>query len=117
MPTPPPVRGPPRRVRSRAVATAEGQVRLCCERCDPDPRKVEAPLVDDEAALPAREELLVEMQQVVELEAPLHPQEGATLEFLQRRQLALRGEQRRERREVQRDAFDAVRARPYDRLR
>jgi len=59
-------------------------------------------LVDDETALPAREELLVEEQQVVELEPALERQERPALELLQSVQLHPRREQRRERGEVER---------------
>ena len=57
--------------RSLAVSSAEGQIRLGRERRDPDARKVEPLLVHDEAALPLREELPVEEQEIVELEVAL----------------------------------------------
>src|SRR5262249_534341 len=109
--------GPPRPLESLRLAAAERQVRLGRKRRNPDPWKVETPLVDDEAALPAREELPIEEEQVVELEAALQPQERATLEPLQLRELRLGREQSRERREVQGPALEAVLARPRDGLR
>ena len=93
----------------------ERQVRLGRERGDPDPGQVEPPLVDDEAPLPAREELAVEGEQVVELEMALQRQQRAALHGLQAVQLGFGCEQRGERREVQRDVLEAGAARPGDR--
>src|SRR5262249_1597839 len=101
--------------RSRLLPLGEREVRLGGKRGDPDARQVEPLLVDDKAALPRREELPVEEQQVVELEMALELQQRTPLEALQARQLRLRREQRRERREVQRHAVEAVVARPLDR--
>src|SRR5919198_1332546 len=91
--------GPPP---SPALGAAEREVCLGGERGDSDPRQVEPPLVDDEAPLPAREELPIEEEKVVELEAAFQAQQRAPFEPLQVRQLRLRREQSRERREVQR---------------
>src|SRR6476659_8840976 len=52
---------------SRPVAAGERQIGLGRERRDADARQVAAPLVDDEAPLPAGQELAVEDEQVVEL--------------------------------------------------
>ena len=75
---------PGRTVPASPPRALERQVGLGGERRDADPRQVEAPLVDDEAPLPAREELAVEREQVVELEVALEPQQRAPLQLLQR---------------------------------
>ena len=59
-----------------------GRVRLCRERRERHARQVEPPLVDEEAALPAREELAVEAEQVVELEASFQLQQRQPLKLL-----------------------------------
>lgn len=58
--------------------------------------------VDDEAPLPAGEELVVEDEQVVELEVPFHGEEWAALDPLETGELGLG-------REVQRDALEVER--------
>src|SRR6185437_2119154 len=102
-----------RRRRSSAPAL-EREVRLGCESRDPDAGQVAAVLVDDEPALPEREELPVEDEQVVELEMPLERQQRASLELLQDGEIRLRRKQRGEGREVERDSAVAVRLRPGD---
>ena len=62
--------------------------------------------------MPARKELAVEEQQVVELEVPLQPQQRAPLEPLQGGQLRFRREQRGEGCEVQRHVLQTVLACP-----
>src|SRR5581483_10763841 len=100
----------------RARSLLERQVGLGREGRDADARQVAPSLVDDEATLPAREELPVERKQVVELEAALEREQGAPLELLQRRELALRSEEGGERREVERHPLNSVLARPRDRF-
>src|SRR5262245_14743378 len=101
---------------SFARAAAERQVRLRGERGDADTRQVELALVDDEPPLPGREELAVEHEQIVQLEATLESQQRAPLELLQGREIRLGREQRREGSEVERDARKTVLARPRDSL-
>ena len=64
-------------------APLERQVRLGSERGDADARQIAPPLVDDEPPLPAREELAVEEEQVVELELALQREQRAPLQLLQ----------------------------------
>src|ERR1051326_7238016 len=111
------MRAPERdRPRPSRAPPAEGQVRLGRQRGDPDTRQVAPPLVDDEAPLPARQELPVELQQVVELEMPFEREEGSPLDLLQPVELGLRREQGGEGSEVERDAFEASLAGPFDRV-
>ena len=101
----------PARGRQRRVAL-EREVRLRRERGDPDPRQVAPPFVDDEATLPAREELLVEREQVVELEVSFQRAQRAPLQLLLPGQLGVRRKQRGERREVERHVVVVVVTRP-----
>ena len=55
----------------------ERQVRLRCEGGNADAREIEPPLVDHEAPFPAREELAIEREQVVELELALQRRSSA----------------------------------------
>src|ERR1700704_3613435 len=92
------------------------KVRLGGERCDADTRQVTPSFVHHEAALPLREELPVEMEQVVELEVSFEPAQRRGLELLGASELACRRQKPGKRREVERDASVAVLAGPFDRL-
>jgi hypothetical protein len=74
--------------------------------------EIRATLVDDEPPLPAREELSVEEEQVVELEMALQREERSPLQLLQGAKLGLGCQQGCERRKVEGDAEVPVRLSP-----